>query len=85
MVLAPFLFTLYMSDFPYNSAQCHLEKFSDDSAVIGRIPDEEEDEYRSFIQDFSEWYRRNGLQLNTSKTKKLIVDFRRKKHDRLDW
>ncbi|KAF7656345.1 hypothetical protein LDENG_00042650, partial [Lucifuga dentata] len=31
-VLAPFLFTLYTADFTHNSANCHLQKFSDDSA-----------------------------------------------------
>ncbi|CAJ1053355.1 hypothetical protein L3Q82_002231 [Xyrichtys novacula] len=31
-VLSPFLFTLYTTDF-----QCHLQKFSDDSAVVGCI------------------------------------------------
>uniref|UniRef100_A0A7N8YA44 Transmembrane anterior posterior transformation 1b n=1 Tax=Mastacembelus armatus TaxID=205130 RepID=A0A7N8YA44_9TELE len=29
-VLAPFLFTLYTSDFHYNSGTCHLQKFSDE-------------------------------------------------------
>ncbi|KAI3375550.1 hypothetical protein L3Q82_003877 [Scortum barcoo] len=32
-VLSPFLFTLYTTDFQYNSESCHLQKFSDDSAV----------------------------------------------------
>ena len=34
-VLAPFLFTLYTSDFRFNSGSCHLQKFSDDSAIVG--------------------------------------------------
>ncbi|XP_013889486.1 RNA-directed DNA polymerase from mobile element jockey, partial [Austrofundulus limnaeus] len=33
-VLAPFLFTLYTADFRYSSASCHLQKFSDDSAIV---------------------------------------------------
>ena len=33
-VLAPFLFTLYTSDFRYNSESCHIQKYSDDTAVI---------------------------------------------------
>ncbi|KAI3365706.1 hypothetical protein L3Q82_010151, partial [Scortum barcoo] len=36
-VLSPFLFTLYTTDFQYNSESCHLQKFSDDSAVVGCI------------------------------------------------
>uniref|UniRef100_A0A8C6NVF2 Reverse transcriptase domain-containing protein n=1 Tax=Nothobranchius furzeri TaxID=105023 RepID=A0A8C6NVF2_NOTFU len=32
-VLSPFLFTLYTSDSQYKSETCHLQKYSDDSAV----------------------------------------------------
>ncbi|KAI3359033.1 hypothetical protein L3Q82_015435, partial [Scortum barcoo] len=35
-VLSPFLFTLYTTDFQYNSESCHLQRFSDDSAVVVR-------------------------------------------------
>ena len=35
-VLSPSLFTLYTTDFQYNTGSCHLQKFSDDSAVVGR-------------------------------------------------
>ena len=34
-VLSPVLFTLYTSDFTYNSESCHIQKFSDDSAIVG--------------------------------------------------
>ena len=34
-VLSPLLFTLYTSDFQCHSVSCHLQKFSDDSAVVG--------------------------------------------------
>ncbi len=36
-VLAPFLFTLYTSDFRYNTTSCHLQNFSDDTAVVGCV------------------------------------------------
>ncbi|KAI3360413.1 hypothetical protein L3Q82_002255 [Scortum barcoo] len=45
-VLAPFLFTLYTADFSYNTPSCHLQKFSDDSAVVGLITDGDR---RSFL------------------------------------
>ncbi|KAI3373139.1 hypothetical protein L3Q82_006469 [Scortum barcoo] len=44
MVLSPFLFTLYTSDFRFSSQSCHLQKFSDDSASRGQ-----EKEYRSVV------------------------------------
>src|SRR4029434_10799026 len=54
-VLAPFLFTLYTSDFIYNSESCHVQKFSDDSAVVGCIRDGQEGEYRSLVDNFVQW------------------------------
>ncbi|KAI3371228.1 hypothetical protein L3Q82_023541 [Scortum barcoo] len=50
-VLAPFLFTLYTADFSYNTPSCcDLQKFSDDSAVVGLITDGDDREYRGLIQ-----------------------------------
>ena len=36
-VLSPFLFTLHTTDFSYQTRSCHLQKFSDDSAIAGCI------------------------------------------------
>ncbi|KAM4576060.1 PDZ domain-containing protein 2 isoform 2-T2 [Odontesthes bonariensis] len=35
-------------DFQYNSECCHLQKYSDDSAAVGRISDGQEAEYREY-------------------------------------
>ena len=78
-VLSPFLFTLYTSDFQYNSESCHLQKFSDDSAVVGCIRDGREEEYRALVGDFVEWTGRNHLLLNVAKTREMVIDFRRKR------
>ncbi|KAI3362975.1 hypothetical protein L3Q82_011656, partial [Scortum barcoo] len=45
-VLAPLLFTLYTSDFCYNSELCHIQKkYADDTAiVVGCIRDDREEE-----------------------------------------
>ena len=51
-VLAPFLFTLYTADFYHQSLHCHLQKFSDDSAIVGRLRDGDDRAYRELIQDF---------------------------------
>uniref|UniRef100_A0A3P9LKD5 Reverse transcriptase domain-containing protein n=1 Tax=Oryzias latipes TaxID=8090 RepID=A0A3P9LKD5_ORYLA len=79
-VLAPFLFTVYTADFMSSSASCHLQKFSDDSAVVGLITDDNDREYRELIQNFVDWCQRNYLQINAGKTKELVVDFRRHTH-----
>ncbi|XP_051776198.1 uncharacterized protein LOC127526095 [Erpetoichthys calabaricus] len=36
-VLSPVLFSLYTSDFQYNSESCHMQKFADDTAIVGYI------------------------------------------------
>ncbi|TWW73990.1 hypothetical protein D4764_15G0013860 [Takifugu flavidus] len=41
------------------------------------IRDDQEEEYRCLVRDFVAWCHNNGLQLNTSKTKELVIDFGR--------
>ena len=48
-VLAPYLFTLYTSDFSYNSETCHVQKYSDDTALVARVKDGKEAEYRGVV------------------------------------
>ncbi|KAI3353469.1 hypothetical protein L3Q82_019997, partial [Scortum barcoo] len=79
-VLSPFLFTLYTTDFQYNSESCHLQKFSDDSAVVGCIREGEEGEYRTLVDNFvGVGPKQNHLRLNVNKTREMVIDFRRKK------
>ena len=56
-----------------------MQKYLDDTAIVGCIKDGREGEYISLVEDFARWCRSNHLQLNTSKTKEMMVDFRRKK------
>lgn len=78
-VLSPFLFTLYTTDFSYRSESRHLQKFSDDSAIVGCVSGGEELEYRTVIKDFVRWCELNNLQLNVTKTRELVVDLKRTK------
>ncbi|KAK0142278.1 RNA-directed DNA polymerase from mobile element jockey [Merluccius polli] len=78
-VLSPFLFILYITDLSYQTESCHLQKFSDDSAVVGCISKGEEAEYRAVVDNFVTWCEQNHLQLNTTKTNELVVDLRRSK------
>ena len=77
-VLSPFLFSLYTSDFRYNLNHYHIQRCSDDTAIIGCVSDGNGKEYREVISDFVGWCETNALQINDSKTKEMIVDFRRK-------
>ncbi|KAK7884454.1 hypothetical protein WMY93_027577 [Mugilogobius chulae] len=52
-------------------------KFSDDSAIIGLITDDDDAEYRG-LTHFVDWCQQNHLLLNAGKTKEMVVDFRRR-------
>lgn len=78
-LLAPFLFNLLTSDFKYNSDSCHIQKYSDDTAIVACIRDGQEGEYRDLVKAFSDWSNKNCLLLNTTKTKEVVLDFRRSK------
>ena len=78
--MAPFLFTLYAADFKNRSESCHIQKYSDDTAIVACIRSGQEEEYRELTRAFSDWCNENCLLLNTSKTKEMVIDFRRSKH-----
>ena len=77
-VLSPFLFTLYTSDCRHSSASCHLQKISDDSALVGYITNDHA-AYQNEVDSFVSWCDDAHLILNIDKTKELIFDFKRKK------
>lgn len=74
-VYSNFPFILYTSDFQYNSESCHLQTFSDDSAVVCIRCGQEKD-YRDLVGSFGEGSGCNHLLLNVFKTKEMLVDFR---------
>ena len=76
-VLAPFLFTLYTADCRSSEEMCPLIKFADDTALAGLIHADDEGAYLRQLQSFVEYCDSNFLQLNTSKTKEMLIDFRR--------
>ncbi|XP_078019488.1 uncharacterized protein LOC117251154 [Epinephelus lanceolatus] len=49
--------------------------------MVGLISGGDESAHRAQVEHLTAWCRDNNLLLNTSKTKELIVDFRRKKMD----
>ncbi|KAK3524680.1 hypothetical protein QTP86_000611 [Hemibagrus guttatus] len=67
-VLSPFLFTMYTSDFRHNLESCHLQKFSDDSVIVGCIQGGNTSEYQTAVDNFVTWCELNHLQLNVGKT-----------------
>ena len=76
-VLAPFLFSLYTSDHRQTYDSCPLIKFADDTALSGLISENDDSDYKNEITKFVEWCDENFLDLNVSKTKEMIIDFRK--------
>ncbi|KAL6475087.1 hypothetical protein MHYP_G00161270 [Metynnis hypsauchen] len=76
-VLSPMLYTLYTYDFTPKHSSNTFIKFADDTTIIGCITNDDEEPYRKEVKLLTEWCAANNLSLNVSKTKELIVDFRR--------
>ncbi len=55
-----------------------IVKFSDDTVVLGLISNNDETTYLDEVERLTSWCQDNCLSLNVSKTKELIVDFRKR-------
>ena len=80
-VLSPFLFSLYTADCRSNHDNCLIDKYADDTALTGQIINDDCTNYFEEINNFVEWCEENFLELNVSKTKEMVIDFRLKKAD----
>jgi hypothetical protein len=54
-------------------------KFADDTTVVGLITDNDETDYSEEVRDLAVWCQDNNLSLNVSKTKELIVNYRKRR------
>jgi hypothetical protein len=64
-----------------NNMKCTIVKYADDTIVIGLIDkDNDESEYRDTIAYVADWCANNFLDLNVTKTKEMIFDFRTPKY-----
>ena len=78
-VLSPLLYSLYTHDcIPIHSSNSII-KFADDTTVVGLISGGDESAYRDEVQTLATWCSKNNLELNTGKTKEMVIDFRRNK------
>ncbi|XP_070212553.1 uncharacterized protein [Littorina saxatilis] len=78
-VLSPTLFTLYTADCRLRDLVNLLLKFADDTSLSGLILKNDESAYRLAAEELVQWCDDNFLELNVTKTKELIMDFRRTK------
>ncbi len=77
-VLSPLLYSLYTHDCVSSHSSTSIIKFADDTVVLGLINNEDEAAYLDEVERITSWCQDNCLSLNVSKTKELIVDFRKR-------
>jgi hypothetical protein len=69
------LYSLYTNDCTSNNASVKLLKFADDTALV--ITEGDESMYHGEVDRLMARCSRNILELNTEKTVKMVVDFRK--------
>ncbi len=77
-VLSPLLYSLYTHDCVSSHSSTSIVKFADDTVVLGLISKNDETAYLDEVERLTSWCQDNCLSLNVSKTKELIVDFRKR-------
>jgi hypothetical protein len=73
-VLSPLLYSL----FTLNSNT--IFTFSDDTTLIGQITDDDETAFRE-VNELAVWCQDNNISLNVSKTRELIMDYRKQRSE----
>jgi len=76
-IFSPLLYSLYTHDCVVRFSSDTIVKFADDTVVVGLISGNDEKTYREEVSNLLSRCQDNSLMLNVSKTKELIVDFRR--------
>jgi DNA gyrase/topoisomerase IV subunit B len=76
-VLSPLLYSLFTHDCVAKHDSNTTIKFAEDPTVVGMISDNDETACKEKVRDLAVWCQDNNLSLNVSKTKELIMDFRK--------
>ena len=78
-VPSPLLYSLFTNDcVSHHESVLHV-KFADDTTMEGLVENSDESAYLQEVDELLEWCENNNLQLNTSKTKEMTLDFQKKK------
>ncbi|KAL0160894.1 hypothetical protein M9458_044619, partial [Cirrhinus mrigala] len=77
----PLFITLLTHNCTAKFSSNHIIKFADDTTVAGLISNNDETHYREEVAQLAEWCGVNNLSLNVSKTKEIVMDFRRNSVD----
>ena len=77
--LSPLLYSLLTHDCMARHDSNTIIKYANGTTVVGLITNNDETAYREEVRDLVVWCQDNNLSLNVSKTKVLIVDYRKRR------
>ena len=75
-VLSAILFILYTNACQSQHAGRHIIKFADDSVIVSLLT-QNDPEHGPVLNVFTEWCKSSFININVTKTKEIIIDFRR--------
>ena len=78
-VLSPLLYSLFTHDCMAKHDSNTIVKVADDTTVVCLITDKDETAYREEVRERAVWCQDNNLSLNVSKTKELILEYRKRR------
>ena len=81
-VLSPVLFVLYTNNMTWNSGNTIVVKYADDTMIVGLVKNDDDSDYFKCIDFVSNWCKENYLDINVSKTKEVVYDYRKTEVDR---
>ncbi len=76
-VLSPLLYSLFTYDCMATHSSNTIIKFADGTTAVSLITGDDEVAYREEVRVLASWCMDNNLHLNVSKTKELIVVYRK--------
>ena len=78
-MLSLLLYSLFTHDCMARHNSNTIIKFADDTTAVSLITDNDETAYREEVRDLADWCQNNSLSLNVTKTKEMIVDYRKRR------
>ena len=78
-MLSALLYSLFTHDCMARHDHNTIVKFANNTTVVGLITDNDETAYREEVRDLAVWCQDNNLSLNVTKTKEMIVDYRKRR------
>ena len=82
-MLSPLLYSLFTHDCMARHDSNTIIKFAYDTTVVGLITDNDVIAYKEEVRALAGWCQNNNLSLNVTKTKEMIVDYRKRRTEHI--